>query len=315
MLNLTTIKKIFLSILSALLGGIFIFSAYAKLYPIEPFEYTFVDLGLSNWQLAPFMARLLIGLEFLIGVLLILNILLKKFTYKLGIATLIIFCIYLILQLIISGNKGNCGCFGTTIYMSPLNALLKNIAMLAVFIALYIYHSGFSFGRFSKYIVIAVSIIACALPFILNPVQLDYAEAYLNKPETNFALPLDTLYKNATLSQPPKTLSKGKHVVLFFSLTCSHCRIAAKKVRTINKLNPAIPFYMVLNGKEEKLTPFFDDTHTEGIDHCMLKGQPFTYLAGVSLPVIYLVNNGVVEHQLDYITLDQKELENWLAKP
>jgi len=309
------LKKILFSIISALMGGIFIFSAYTKLYPVEPFEYTFVDLGLSNWQLAPFIARLLIALEFLIGVLLILNILLKKFTYKLSVVTLVIFCIYLILQLLISGNKGNCGCFGTTIYMSPLKALLKNIAMLVIFIALYIFHDGFNFGKFSKHIVIAISIISGALPFILNPVQLDYAESYLNKPENNFKIPLDTLYNNASLGTPPKTLSKGKHIMLFFSLTCSHCRIAAKKIRTINKLNPSIPFYMVLGGPKEKLVPFFDDTHTENIGHCMLKGHSFIYLAGLTLPVIYLVNNSVVEHQLDYIHLDQKELENWLAKP
>jgi len=309
------IKKILFSILSALMGGIFIFSAYTKLYPVEPFEYTFVDLGLSNWQLAPFIARLLIALEFLIGVLLILNILLKKFTYKLGIITLIIFCIYLIMQLLISGNKGNCGCFGTTIYMSPLKALIKNIGMLGIFIALYIYHDGFSFGKFSKYIVTAIIITSCALPFILNPVQLNYAEAYLNKPENNSQLPLDTLYNNATLKTPPKELSKGKHIMLFFSLTCSHCRIAAKKIRTINKINPTIPFYMVLNGKEEKLATFFDDTHTETIDHCMLNGQAFVYLAGLALPTIYLVNNSVIEHQVDYIQLDQQELEKWLVKP
>jgi hypothetical protein len=316
MLNQTTIKKILFSIISALMGAIFIFSAYTKLLPfIEPFEYTFVDLGISNWQLAPFIARLLIALEFLIGVLLILNILLKKFTYKLGIVTLIIFCIYLILELIISGNKGNCGCFGTTIYMSPLKALLKNVAMLAIFIALYIYHAGFSFGRFSKYIVIGITAISIALPFILNPIELNYSEAYLNRPENNSKLPLDTLYNNATLNTPPKSLSKGKHIILFFSLTCSHCRIAAKKVRTINKLNPSIPFYMVLNGKDENLAAFFDDTHTESINHCILKGNSFIYLAGLALPTIYLVNNSIVENQVDYIHLDQQELENWLAKP
>lgn len=309
------IKKILLSFISALLGGIFIFSAYTKLYPVEPFEYTFVDLGIGNWQLAPFIARLLIALEFLIGVLLILNILLKKFTYKLGIATLLIFCVYLILELLISGNKGNCGCFGTTVYMSPLKALLKNIGMLVVFAALYIYHNGFSFGKYAKHIVIGISVISCALPFILNPVQLNYSESYLNKPESNFNLPLDTLYNNVTLGNPPKTLSKGKHIMLFFSLTCSHCRIAAKKIHTINKLNPNIPFYMVLGGKQEKLTVFFDDTNTQNIGYCMIKGHSFIYLAGLTLPVIYLVNNSVVENQLDYIHLDQQELENWLAKP
>lgn len=311
---MTLFKKIAFSLVCALLGGVFIFSAYTKLYPIEPFEYTFVDLGIGNWQMAPFISRLLIAFEFLIGALLILNIALKRFTYKLGIITLLIFCVYLILQLIISGNKGNCGCFGTTIYMSPAKALLKNILMLVLFVVLYIFHTGFSFGRVSKYIVIAITLTSIALPFILNPVQLDYSESYLNKPENNYKLELDTLYNNAYLNTPPKELSKGKYIISFMSLTCPHCRIAAKKVHIMNQKNPAIPFYFVLNGENDKLKAFFDDTHTENIGHCMLKGSHFIYLGGVSLPTILLVNNSVVEHQVDYIILDQQEIEKWLTK-
>ena len=307
-------KKIAFSFICALLGGVFIFSAYTKLYPIEPFEYTFVDLGICNWHLAPFIARLLIALEFLIGALLILNIALKRFTYKLGVITLLVFCIYLVLQLIISGNKGNCGCFGTTIYMSPLKALLKNILMLGLFVALFIFHKGFGYGRFSKLIVIIVSLTSIALPFILNPVELDYSEAYLTKPENNSELPLDTLYNKAYLNSPPKELSKGKHIISFMSLTCPHCRIAAKKIHILNEKNPAIPFYFVLNGENDRLQAFFDDTHTENIPYCMLKGKSFVYLAGLALPTIYLINNSKVEHEVNYITLDQQEIEKWLDK-
>src|ERR1700749_2558133 len=101
------IKKILLGLLCVLMGAVFIFSGYTKLYPIEPFEYTFVDIGVINWQLAPFVARILIGLEFLIGIILILNVNLKKLGYKLGISILVIFCIYLILLMFLSGNKGN----------------------------------------------------------------------------------------------------------------------------------------------------------------------------------------------------------------
>lgn len=314
MFKLDLLKKIAFAVICALMGGVFIFSAYTKLYPIEPFEYTFVDLGISNWQMAPFVARLLIAFEFLIGVLLVLNIALKRFTYKLGIITLLVFCVYLGLQLIISGNKGNCGCFGTTIYMSPLKALIKNILMLAIFVALYLFHTGFSFGRFSKLIVIAVAVTSIALPFILNPVQLDYSEAYLRKPEGTYKMELDTLYNNAYANIPPRNLSKDKHIISFMSLTCPHCRIAAKKIHILNEKNPAIPFYFVLNGEDFNLKPFFEDTHTQSIPYCMLKGSHFIYLGGVALPRIFLVNNSIVEHDVNYITLDQAEIEKWLGK-
>lgn len=307
-------RKIVLTILCVLMGGVFLFSAYTKLYPVEPFEFTFAEMGLS-WQMAPFIARLLIGFEFLIGGLLILNIKLKKISYKLGIITLLIFCVYLLLQIFLTGNKGNCGCFGTTLQMTPLQALLKNVAMLIVFAGLYKLHDGFNYGKFSKYIVAVLVVASAALPFILNPVQLDYSEAYLNRPEKNFKLPLDTLYDNALVHTPPKTLSKGKHIISFMSLTCPHCRIAAKKIHILNQRNPGIPFYFVLNGKPEDLAGFFEDTHTENILYCMLKGSHFIYLAGFSLPTIYLVNNSVVENKVNYIILDQHEVETWLDKP
>jgi hypothetical protein len=308
------IKKILLSFLCALLGAVFVFSAYTKLYPIEPFEYTFVDLGIGNWQMAPFIARFLIGLEFLIGFALMLNLLLKKVTYKLSIGVLVFFCIYLLLQIFIAGNKGNCGCFGTKITMTPLQALIKNFIMLFILGILYKFHEGWNMGKFSKYLFIIVSLTSITLPFILNPVELDYSEAYLNKPEDNFDIPLDTLYNHAKLNIPPRTLSKGKHVLIFASLTCPHCRIAAKKVRIIHQRNPEIPFYFVLNGNDDKLKPYFEDTKTEDIPHCMLLGRPFVFLAGTSMPVIYLINDSKVEHNLNYMDLDQGELEEWLKK-
>jgi hypothetical protein len=308
------LKKILWGLLCALMGAVFLFSAYTKLYPIEPFEYTFVDLGIGNWQTAPFIARILIGLEFLIGFALVIQLQLKKITYKLSIATLLVFCLYLILEIIFSGNKGNCGCFGVAIFMTPLQALIKNVIMLFFLLLLYKFHNGWGNGKFANGLYIATFMSAIGLPFILNPVELSYLEAYLNKPEDNYKLELDSLYANAKLTVPPKTLSQGKHIISFISLTCPHCRIAAKKMHIMHERNPSIPFYFVLNGLDENLKIFFDDTHTENIPHCMLLGRHFVCLAGTVLPVIYLVNNSMVEHDVNYMNLDQKELESWLGK-
>jgi uncharacterized membrane protein YphA (DoxX/SURF4 family) len=300
------------------MGSVFIFSGYTKLYPIEPFEYTFVDLGFINWQIAPFIARFMIGAEFLIGILLVLNINLRKITYKLGIGILLFFCVYLILLIVLVGNKGNCGCFGTSILMTPFQALIKNIIMLVVFFVLYKYHEGWEINKKYSFMITIIFAASVAMPFVLNPVELDYSEAYLNKPENNYKIELDTLYNNATLNIPPRTLSQGKHIIAFMSLTCPHCRIAAKKIRIIHERNPKISFYLVLNGEDKNLQPFFEDTHTENIPHCMLVGgnsiNHFIYLAGTEMPAIYLVNNSVVENKVNYIDLDQQELEKWLLK-
>ncbi len=308
------LKKILLTLLCSLMGAVFIFSGWTKLFPIEPFEYTFVDLGFVSWQIAPFIARIMIGFEFLIGVLLFCNLNLHKLTYKLAIGILLFFCVYLSLLMIFVGNKGNCGCFGEMFPMTPFWALMKNVGMLLIFFLLHKFHEGWQIPKKYNFILTLIFAGTLIFPFVRNPVELNYSEAYLNKSDENFKLELDSLYTSAKLTVPPKTLSQGKHVIAFMSMSCPHCRIAAKKMRIIHERNPSIPMYIVLNGKDEKLKEFYDDTHTEAIPHCILNGKNFVFLAGVEMPRIYLINNSMVEHDLYYYDMDQEEIENWLKE-
>jgi hypothetical protein len=307
------IKSLFI-VLSTLMGLLFIYSGYAKLYPIEPFEYTFVDLGIGGWAMAPFIARFMIGIEFFIGLMLFFNLYLKKFTLKLTAATLIFFSLYLLFIIIKDGNNGNCGCFGNAIAMTPLQAIIKNVVMLAICFIIYKFHEGYSLGKLTFWLSIVFLFTSLAMPHILNYVDLSYSEAYLNKPEDKFTLTLDTLYNNAEKNIPPKTLSQGKHIIAFMSLSCPHCRVAAKKMRIMKEKNPAIDVYFVLNGEDDKLKSFYDDTKTENIPYCKLRARPFIYLAGTDLPTIYLINNSVVDHWVDYMTLNQDEIEKWMKE-
>lgn len=300
--------------LCGLMGLVFLYSGYTKLQPVEPFEYTFVDLGFG-WRMAPLVARFMIGLEFLIGFLLIFSLFIRRFTIPLTVITLLVFCVYLVIMLLKNGNNGNCGCFGTALVMTPRQALLKNGLMLVACACIYWFYEGFRYGRAGRWLMGLTVASAFVLPYILNPLDYNYSEAYLNRPEENFTLELDSLYRNATIHTPPPSLSKGKHIVAFMSLTCPHCRIAAKKMRLIKERNPAIPLYFVLNGDSANFRPFFEDTKSDHIPYCQLNGRSFVYLAGLSMPRIYMVHNSVVEHDVNYIDLDQAEIEKWLATP
>lgn len=306
------LKKIAFVILSVLLGAVFILSAYTKLYPIEPFEYTFVDLGIANWKLAPFIARFFIGLEFFIGALFILNIRVKA-TCKIAGGALIFFSLYLLGLIFIVGNKGNCGCFGNYFFMTPLQALIKNAIMLLIIVVLYKKHDGFKFRGVNILFYILV-IAAFVLPHMLNYVDFSYSQAYLFKHDKDFKLELDSLYNHAEVNTPPQSLRTGKHVIAFMSLTCPHCRVASKKMKIMKDRNPNISIYFVLNGDEEMLAPFFEDTKAKNIPFCILLGKSFVFLAGTEMPSIYLVNNGVVENRVDYFHLDQDEIEKWMNK-
>lgn len=342
-------------ITSVLLGLVFMYSAYTKLYPIEPFEYSFVELG-AGWKSSLFLARLLIGFEFVCGAFLILNLWLKRVTIPVVISVLVIFSVYLVLQIIRFGNSGNCGCFGTHLTMTPFEGIIKNIMMcgLAAFVYFFSEPAGVRTARilvivlilaslfifpieplvryvlmgglalaawffpervvrkFNKAICIVLMLTWIAMPFILNPVNLQ-ASSRDYEGKVNYKIELDILYNDPDNIPPKAELRQGKWIIAFFSLTCQHCRIAAKKLHLYKKRNPEMPVHMVLNGDRENLKPFFEETRADNISWSMFIGsEKFVKLSGPSLPQIFWVNNSVVEHKSNYMLMDEQEVLDWL---
>lgn len=300
-------------IFSVLLGIVFVISALTKLFPVEPFEYTFVELGITGWKSSVIAARLFIGFELACAVLLIGNLWLRKLTIPLVTFILIIFTVYLIVQISSFGNGGNCGCFGDYWQLTPLEGIVKNIVMLLVAVFIYVFHKGFSPQRI-KGIAAAAIIVTFAMPFLLNPVDLNAAEHnYSNK--LNYKVDLDILYTDEYNEPPRVELRKGKWIIAFMSLKCPHCKRAAKKLHIMKLENPGLPIHLVLNGKQEQLQPFFDETRAGNLSWSVFNGaDQFIKMAGVNLPEIVWVNNSIVEHKSSYTLMQQSEIEEWLGE-
>lgn len=313
-MNVSLLKKIPAIFISVALGFIFLYSAYTKLYPvIETFEFTFVDIGIANWYSAPIIARLLIGLEIFLGLLLILNYQLKKFTLPLTIALLVFFIIYLSIQIAINGNKGNCGCFGEHLKMTPLQAIIKNILMVLAAFIVYRFYNGWKI-KFNALFLCLVGTTALSLPFVFNPVDYSYTSNNMDE-KVNYPLELNLLYEPEDTSKvevPKIELRTGKHIISFLSLSCPHCRIAAKKFRLIKKNNPELSIYFILNGDKVKLSEFLEDTKADNIPYSFCLGKTFIQLASAQLPRIYYLDNGVVVKKVDYFELNQYKIEEWI---
>lgn len=308
-------KRILAVLVSCCLGLVFAYSGYSKLLPlVETFEFSFVDIGVANWYSAPIIARVLIGFEFLLGFFLIINYDLKKFTLPLTIGILIFFSVYLTLQILISGNSGNCGCFGEHLKMTPLQAIIKNSLMIVAALIVYFLYGGWQF-KFNKLFLSLVSVTAIAIPFVLNPVDYSYTSNNLDE-KVNYPLELSLLYQpeDSSKVEIPKTeLRKGKHVLAFVSLTCSHCRVAAKKFRLIKKNNPLLPIYFIMNGDKDRYKDFIADTKADNIPYSYCLGKTFVQLASTNLPRIYYLDNGMVVKKVDYFELNQYNIEDWIA--
>ncbi len=112
------IKVILSWLLRILIAALFLVSAYAKIYP-EPSAYfsitTFeakqlVPLGFDP-LIAALFSRLLIALEFGMGILILFPFQLKRVVVPSAIGILAFFSIHLAIQIMLTGNAGNCGCF------------------------------------------------------------------------------------------------------------------------------------------------------------------------------------------------------------
>ena len=308
--------KIFLVILSILTGALFLYSAYTKIYTLESFEsfqYTIVEYVKLPWLPAALSARAMIGLEAALGLLITIHLFGKnKWVLKAALALIVIFSIYLCYLWVYAGNNINCGCFGDAIWMSPSTSLIKNAFIAAALLILIKFHRGLHF-RFSKWLILLLLAGLVATPYIYYPLP-DTKPQWLKK--GRFYLDLSPLYAPGKADIPNVDLRKGKYVIGFYSVTCPHCRMAAKKMHVMKEKNPSLPLFMVLGGKDTTNLPeFWQQTNAQNIPYTRLDGDKFTNMVGYSWPVIYFINNGWVEAQTTYIELSQSAIEEWLQKP
>ena len=65
----------------------------------------------------------------------------------------------------------------------------------------------------------------------------------------------------------------------------------------------------------EKLADFLENTNTKGIPYNLFLGpKDWMQVAGISLPLIMYIENGIVRKKSNGIQLDQEDIEAWLKK-
>ncbi len=341
-------KEFFAHTVRILLGLIFIASGLLKLFPIEPFELNFIDLGIANWFTAPIIARALIGFELLLGSFLIFDLAMKKFTIKATYSILIFFTLYLFYQIYKTGNNGNCGCFGTYLQMTPLESIFKNIGMIAMLTVVQFIPASYdflktetvtvvetseqpeltetiitvdepkeakqvrSFRKMISNILVALFIVtAFVSPYIINPP--DALSKGHRIGAVNYPLGLKEIYSDTSIIAPTIDLTKGKHIVAFMSLSCWHCRMSALKMHVIQLRNPDFPFYLLLYGDTTIFKRgFFEFSKAENIPHSWFNNDNFFNYVDGSVPAIFWLDNDIVKFRSLYSDMNEDDIKNWL---
>ena len=303
------LKQIFFSILLVSLGVFFIFSGAAKLFPIEPFEYNFVEQGFLNWQMASVASRLIIAFEMFLGFMLIFHQQVQ-IVLKMVLGLLSFFTLYLVYAIIKDGNNGNCGCFGTYLQMTPLESIIKNISLVAVS---YLLLQQKIKGQFkNKWMLLLMVVLSGSIPLVFNPPDILVVSTY-DFGKLDYPLKAEELSEFQT-KNIDANWKEGKKVIAFLSTTCPHCRNMAFKLQVLKKQHPEFVVYFVFSGTPETKKTFIAKTRSENIPNIDLPMHQATKIVGPSFPVVMGIENGIVKKKWNLVTLTQAELSDFFKK-
>ncbi len=323
-INLRTVLRLFMGIM-------FLFSGISKLFPIEAFESVTVQQGIISWELVPYLSRILIAFEILLGLLFVLSVKIRRFTVPASLVMLGAFTFYLLYLEITGAGGDNCGCFGELLPMSGISSIIKNLVFAAV--ALYLRklteaESRYSYAHIGAGFVVVLSILLVATPVKhyetvteLQPVPApatvapDNQEHSITMPDDKVKnaeppakLEADTAKKEikkpllgdkypvvvSVYSQLIPGIDSGIRIVAFFSLDCDHClAVATEMNKNAGAISVAKRHYLFL-GSEDQIEPFFAGSGGS-VGHTLLTPQKFyPHLSAAPPKVILLVNGNPV---------------------
>ena len=232
--------------LRILISGLFLLSAFAKLYPTPMYGITKVfeegqllKMGFSE-NLAPYFSRFIIGAEFFLAITILFNNYLKKLIIPLSFIMIAVFSVHLSTQ--IFGDSENCGCFGDLIPMTPLQALIKNIITLVILAVIYKKSKDVR-GSFSKLVILFLTI--STVMFAALPVS-----SQLKNIRTSS-------FSNHVISEN-FDINEGRKILCFFDAGCEHCQEAAKGLKNLSSEISDFPqVHIIFSDAEEYNIPKF----------------------------------------------------------
>lgn len=294
-------SKVFPSLCRYLLGAQFIISALLKLWSVDAFGTYIYGLDIFSFELSGVAARLLIGFEFTLGILLITRFFLKAVDWV-AFLTLSLFSLFL-LSLLWKGEDGNCYCFGETIEFTPLASLLKNL----VFFALLYFGSKVSevHWRYAGYFCPSLLCLSVLLCFILKWPYFLTSQPVVDYDEVAFSAFME---KN----EHQEAWSRGDRLVAFVSPSCSHCRLLSRKIHSTlihNNLPDSLVAWVVYDPKNQ-----YEERFSRGeflaTDPTFMDGRILNITEGV-LPLVLFLKDGKVVDKMSNRTFSEERLEDF----
>ena len=242
----TTEQKIVFA-LRVLVSGLFLLSAFAKLYPTPMYGITkvfeqgqLIPMGLPE-SIVPYFSRFIIGAEIFLSITILFNNYLKRLIVPLSFIMVAIFSIHLSTQ--IFGDSENCGCFGDLIPMTPLEALIKNLITLVILVFIYKKSKDVR-GEIKNLILFFLIISTFMFSFLpISSTSKSSGNSFITYVENEEFVNLE-----------------DRKILCFFDAGCEHCQHAARSLDSLSNLSENFPpVHIVFSDTEqEKIPEFFE---------------------------------------------------------
>jgi hypothetical protein len=274
-------KNIIRYLIGLFVSAILLQTAFTALYPIEPMEYRLVEQGTGGWYVAPIIARLIIGLLFLVPALLITNMNPFKLVTRLGTVVLFVLLFDSGWQLVYPDPIIKI-CYSCVLPSNPTLSLAA-VVLLVLWMVFYQVKQPACDIRW-RWVKYPIILGVLALPFILNPIypqdMQDQAKTTAEDFDTSL-LPVDPG------SQPV--------LVGFMSTACRFCKEQARKISVARSKDPDFPQFQVLFLGTEKGVHIFKNAAQVDFPHSIPDQETFVELSGQAYPVFAYVRDGKIE--------------------
>jgi hypothetical protein len=284
---------------------VFAVSAVSKLISVEYFQQFLYSFGILSVIQSIMVARLIIGMEVVIALLLLSQIYQRR-VIDFTLLLLLVFSGF-ILYLEVFTKTDECFCFGTLIQFSNKFSLVKNLVlMVLLFVLRKSITADFQWGRLKRlYLLVGIVVVGVVSGFVVNfPVVLigqtqnaDYCKPCLTKLTTS------------------KKLTETKTVLCFLSTRCKYCKLAAQRIDVMAKKSSCYDgFTFVLWDDDHNAKKFYSDLKIHSFKSTEMNVLEFLDLTKGVMPLIVLYDNGKVVRSYRYADMDEEAILDFLGR-
>ena len=286
------------------LGLVFVVSAVLKLFDMDKFEIYIYSYHFFSLNISFLVARAAIILELVLGVGLISNCLHKLMWW--GSVLMLIGYTGLLVYAFFLGRTDNCHCFGDILRFNPLQSMIKNAMLLALFVLVYRV-KGWHFK--GQWLTLMLVVAFCTVTvFVVNPPD-NYTPSY--KETRNLQT---DLFQDALGDPPLDTLelTDGKKVVGIFSSACDYCKLTARKLSLMQSYYgfPAEKITYIFMGSKDGVDAFFEESESERYQYVIY--DDIVRLLKINngvFPLLLLLDEGEVVHEYGFRNMKEEDLK------